>query len=203
MCMSISRSRDWVRRVKLKTLKDVRNIASLIDKNSMVGEITMNLETHIIIHRPVSDFEHAEKMLDNRIEILSVCSTNDAIIHVYADNEVDGVICSRTIVYTGISIAGEEIIQFEKRVKSVVPKSARLLETVETFQVQTHIRRCKRINEPFRLVHVNPSGKVAIKIGCPDIKLAHVHSEDGSNSEDNPNRIMLDNRAKGFVIYMP
>lgn len=86
----------------------------------------MNLKSNVIIHRPVSNFKHICKVLNNNIEVLFFGGAHDSIIDANADNEVNKISGSRFVVDTCICITSDEIVKLEKSIKDVDPQSARL-----------------------------------------------------------------------------
>lgn len=62
--------RDKFSSCQLKLFDNVKDIASLVDKSNMSVRIAMSLKSNVIIHRPVGNFKHTCKVLNNNIKVL-------------------------------------------------------------------------------------------------------------------------------------
>ena len=90
--------------LEIEALDDVGDVSSLIDMNGMSKHVLMYLKTNVVVHWSMNNFKHALKMVNNSIKVLSIGSTDYTIIHEDANDEIDGVGGSKSVVYAGISI---------------------------------------------------------------------------------------------------
>ena len=58
--------------VKSETLKNIYEISSMVDKNSMSSRILMYMETNVIVHLTMCDLESVCKVIDNGVKFLRV-----------------------------------------------------------------------------------------------------------------------------------
>ena len=109
--MGIGGSGHCVSLIKVKPLKDVCEVTGLIDMDCMSDGIVVNLKSHIIIHGPVCNLEHALKVCNDRVQILSSGGANDPVVDKNPNDKVDGGTGFEPIVHTGISVTGDKIVE--------------------------------------------------------------------------------------------
>ena len=122
--VGVGRSGYRIRLVKVESSKDVSDVASLIDEYGMIGRVAVHLETDVVIHGAVCDFECGLEVLDYSIKIGGCRGANDTVVDEDADYKVNRVGRGKSVVDTSVGITGGEVVEFKKSVECVIPQSA-------------------------------------------------------------------------------
>lgn len=132
------------------------------------------------------------------IDVGTPRETNESII--YVDEKNNGLTTLRRVVGTGVSITDLKAELEEKLMKCIIPVARGLLKAIKSLSKKADIVRMGRIDEAFRLFHIELFGNVSIEKSGFDIKLDKLKIVSGSDGHYNANSFKFYYRRECFTV---